>query len=111
MGALSPWHLILVLLVALLVLGPGKLPEAGAAIGKAVREFRDAVEGHEEAVAAGSIGSTASSYQAAPPFDPATVTAPAAPPVAAAAPSTAQAPPPQPTPQVAPPQEAPRTGP
>ncbi len=49
MGALSPWHLILVLAVALLVLGPGKLPETGAAIGKAIRSFREAVEGQDEA--------------------------------------------------------------
>ena len=40
MGALSPVHLIIILVVALLVLGPGKLPETGAALGKAVREFR-----------------------------------------------------------------------
>ena len=37
---LSPVHLVLILVVALLVIGPGKLPETGAAIGKAVRDFR-----------------------------------------------------------------------
>ncbi len=47
MGALSPWHLILILAVALLVIGPGKLPETGAALGKAIRSFRDAVEGEQ----------------------------------------------------------------
>ncbi len=47
MGALSPWHLILILGIALLVIGPGKLPETGAALGKAIRGFRDAVEGSE----------------------------------------------------------------
>ena len=45
MGALSPVHLIIILVIALLVLGPGKLPETGAALGRAVRGFRDAVEG------------------------------------------------------------------
>lgn len=40
MGALSPLHLVVILVVALLVLGPGKLPETGAALGKAIREFR-----------------------------------------------------------------------
>lgn len=45
MGALSPAHLILILAVALLVIGPGKLPETGAALGRAVRGFRDAVDG------------------------------------------------------------------
>lgn len=43
MGALSPTHLIVILVVALLVLGPGKLPESGEALGKAVREFRRAM--------------------------------------------------------------------
>ena len=43
MGALSPMHLIAILVVALLVLGPGKLPESGEALGKAVREFRRAI--------------------------------------------------------------------
>ena len=37
---LSPVHLVLILVVAVLVIGPGKLPETGAAIGKAVRDFR-----------------------------------------------------------------------
>jgi sec-independent protein translocase protein TatA len=47
MGAISPMHLILILAVALLVIGPGKLPETGAALGKAMREFRDAMNGVE----------------------------------------------------------------
>jgi sec-independent protein translocase protein TatA len=51
-GALSPWHLILVLGIALIVLGPGKLPETGAAIGKAIRTFQDAVNGRDEITAA-----------------------------------------------------------
>jgi sec-independent protein translocase protein TatA len=37
---ISPVHLIIVLVVAILILGPGKLPETGAALGKAVRDFR-----------------------------------------------------------------------
>ncbi len=43
MGAVSPAHLIIVLIIALLILGPGKLPETGAALGKAVRELRRAM--------------------------------------------------------------------
>jgi sec-independent protein translocase protein TatA len=45
MGALTPIHLIMILAVALLVIGPGKLPETGAALGKAIRQFRDATDG------------------------------------------------------------------
>ena len=40
---LSPTHLLLVLAVALLVLGPKRLPEAGRGIGSAIRGFKDAV--------------------------------------------------------------------
>ncbi len=43
MGALSPTHLIIVLVVAMLILGPGRLPETGEALGKAVRELRRAM--------------------------------------------------------------------
>ncbi len=42
MFGLQPWHLIVILAVALLVFGPSRLPEIGAAIGKSIREFRDA---------------------------------------------------------------------
>ena len=47
MDGLTPAHLILIFVVALLVLGPGKLPEAGAALGRGLREFRDAMNGTE----------------------------------------------------------------
>jgi sec-independent protein translocase protein TatA len=40
---LSPTHLLLVLAVALLVLGPKRLPEAGRGIGSAIRGFKEAV--------------------------------------------------------------------
>jgi sec-independent protein translocase protein TatA len=48
MGAISPLHLALVLVIALFVIGPGKLPETGAAIGKALREFRHAATGEDD---------------------------------------------------------------
>ena len=37
------WYiLVLILIIVLIVYGPGKLPEVGGAIGKAMREFRKA---------------------------------------------------------------------
>jgi TatA/E family protein of Tat protein translocase len=39
---IGPVELIFVLVIALLVLGPGKLPEVGSALGKSIREFRKA---------------------------------------------------------------------
>jgi sec-independent protein translocase protein TatA len=39
-------EVILVLVIALLFLGPKRLPEAGQALGKGIREFRDGLSGH-----------------------------------------------------------------
>jgi sec-independent protein translocase protein TatA len=39
---IGPVELIIVLVIALLILGPGKLPEVGSAFGKTIREFRKA---------------------------------------------------------------------
>ena len=38
----EPLELVIILVIALLILGPGKLPEVGAALGKSIREFRKA---------------------------------------------------------------------
>ncbi|MFL5865128.1 MAG: twin-arginine translocase TatA/TatE family subunit [Solirubrobacteraceae bacterium] len=46
---LQPTHLIFVLVVALLVLGPKKLPEVGRQLGNGLRDFRAAINGeHSE---------------------------------------------------------------
>jgi len=42
MGAFSPWHLILILAIILIIFGPGKLPDVGKAIGKTIKEIRQA---------------------------------------------------------------------
>ncbi len=39
---IGPLELLLILAIALLILGPGKLPEVGSAMGKTIREFRKA---------------------------------------------------------------------
>lgn len=71
MGALSPWHVILLLAIALLVLGPGKLPETGAALGKAIRSFQDAASGREETTPASTPGGApTASAVATPPAAP-----------------------------------------
>lgn len=41
---LQPTHLLVVLAVALLVLGPKRLPEVGRAIGKGIHDLRSAVD-------------------------------------------------------------------
>lgn len=39
-GALQPLHLVLILVVVLIIFGPGKLPDVGKAVGKTIREFK-----------------------------------------------------------------------
>lgn len=38
-------ELILILVIALVVFGPGKLPEVGKALGRGIQEFRSATSG------------------------------------------------------------------
>jgi sec-independent protein translocase protein TatA len=45
---LQPTHLLLILVVALLVLGPKRLPEVGRQIGNGLRDFRNAINGEHE---------------------------------------------------------------
>jgi sec-independent protein translocase protein TatA len=50
MGIDSPVHLLFLGAIALVVLGPKRLPEVARALGKGMREFREAmnVEPHED---------------------------------------------------------------
>ena len=41
----GPMELIVVLIIALVVLGPKKLPEVGKSLGKGMREFKDSISG------------------------------------------------------------------
>ncbi|MFJ5749140.1 twin-arginine translocase TatA/TatE family subunit [Peribacillus frigoritolerans] len=42
--------LILILLLALIVFGPNKLPQIGRAVGNSLREFKDATKGITEEI-------------------------------------------------------------
>jgi sec-independent protein translocase protein TatA len=46
-GALQPGHLIVILVIVLLIFGPGKLPELGKAMGDGLRELKKATGGEE----------------------------------------------------------------
>lgn len=41
-GGIGPWEIAVVVIIALLVFGPSKLPEMGKALGRGIREFRRA---------------------------------------------------------------------
>jgi sec-independent protein translocase protein TatA len=43
-------EIIILLLVALLVFGPKKLPEMGRSLGRGMREFKDSIQGKDDAV-------------------------------------------------------------
>jgi sec-independent protein translocase protein TatA len=87
MGIESPVHLIFIAVIALIVLGPKRLPELARSLGHGMREFREAMSGaadgeeHERAPAPvpGQAQLTASSES---------TQVPASPPLAAAAPAT-----------------------
>ena len=44
-GLLRPTHLLFILLIVLIIFGPGKLPDLGRGLGKGIREFKDAIRG------------------------------------------------------------------
>ncbi len=48
MPNIGPMEIILVLAIALLVLGPKKLPEAGRSIGRGMREFKESLTGGDD---------------------------------------------------------------
>ncbi len=48
MPSLGLPELVIILVVALIIFGPGKLPDIGKAVGKAIREFKQAASGLED---------------------------------------------------------------
>ena len=46
----GPLELVIILVIALLILGPGRLPDVGASLGKSIREFRKASSDVQESV-------------------------------------------------------------
>ena len=81
---IGPLELILVLAIALLVIGPGKLPQVGKSIGESIREFRKATTDVQEAAKVDLSPIAPAATPAPAPATPAPV-APAATPAATAA--------------------------
>ena len=47
-GNIGPWELVLVLVIVLVIFGPGKLPKVGESLGKALQSFKKAKEEDED---------------------------------------------------------------
>ncbi|MHB8075181.1 twin-arginine translocase TatA/TatE family subunit [Desulfosporosinus fructosivorans] len=47
-GFVTPMTAGIILVIALVIFGPGKLPELGKAMGKGIKEFKSATEGDEK---------------------------------------------------------------
>lgn len=63
----QPTHLLLILVVALLVLGPKRLPEVGRSLGRGLRDFRSGLQGVQDE--ARGIFSEAGDEPSLPPVD------------------------------------------
>ena len=74
-------EIIIVLVVILIIWGPGKLPDVGAAMGRGIREFRKASSDAHDTVVGTSTTPTAQAAQPAQPAPVAQVTAPLGAPV------------------------------
>ena len=44
----GPLELVIVLVIALVILGPKRLPEVGKSIGNGMREFKDSISGNSK---------------------------------------------------------------
>jgi len=79
--SIGPGELILILIIALVVLGPGKLPDVASSLGRSLREFRKAATDVSEAgkLDAGASGATSAQPTPGTPGAPATPGTPAAP--------------------------------
>jgi sec-independent protein translocase protein TatA len=65
-GALQPGHLIVILVIVLLIFGPGKLPELGKAMGDGLRELKKATGGEDAAKDAGTAAATTTTQPVVP---------------------------------------------
>jgi len=76
MGALTGHlpEIIIVLVVVLIIWGPGKLPDMGAALGRGIREFRKASSEAQDAVVHATTAAPAEPSPVAPVAAPADAT-------------------------------------
>jgi sec-independent protein translocase protein TatA len=47
-GLFQPMHLLIILVIVMIIFGPGKLPELGDSLGKAIRDFKKEMNESDE---------------------------------------------------------------
>jgi len=47
-GLFSPWHILLIIAIALLLFGPSKLADLGKGLGEGIRNFKSSIKEPEE---------------------------------------------------------------
>jgi sec-independent protein translocase protein TatA len=71
LGNIGPLEIIIVLIIALIVFGPKRLPELGSSLGRGIREFRSTVTGDKSGDDDDDFKAIGASQPAAPPEQPA----------------------------------------
>lgn len=74
LGNIGPLEIIIVLIIALIVFGPKRLPELGNSLGKGIREFKESVTGENKDDDADDddVKAISESKATAPPVEPST---------------------------------------
>ena len=62
-GLFQPMHLLVIFGIALLVLGPKKLPELGKGLGESIRGFKSAMSAKDEGISNPTAPTTKSEVQ------------------------------------------------
>ncbi len=47
-GLFQPMHLLIILVIVLIIFGPGRLPEIGKGLGESIRGFKKAISGEDD---------------------------------------------------------------
>ncbi|TME45437.1 MAG: twin-arginine translocase TatA/TatE family subunit [Chloroflexi bacterium] len=78
-GLFDHWYyLLIVLVIVLIIWGPGKMPDVGAGLGRAIREFRKASSETQDAFRSATGSQSPHESPAQPPAQPVSLQAPPA---------------------------------
>jgi sec-independent protein translocase protein TatA len=72
LGNIGPFEIIIVLVIALIVFGPKRLPELGNSLGKGIREFKESVTGEKDDDADDDVKAISASQATTAPAEPPT---------------------------------------